>query len=72
VVLRPTLEGGHHKCPQIQRVTNQQIEGQLGYDPSRPADVNKMGAPNYHPTMALLIRGSKPDPRRVRTGAPDR
>jgi hypothetical protein len=31
----------------------------------------KSGAPSCHPATALLIRGSKPDPRRVRTGAPD-
>jgi hypothetical protein len=37
-----------------------------------PADVTKTGTPNCHPAMALLIRCSKPDPRRVRTGAPDR
>jgi hypothetical protein len=30
------------------------------------------GAPRCHLVMALLIRGSKPDPQRVRTGAPDR
>jgi hypothetical protein len=37
-----------------------------------PADVTKMGAPSYQPAMALLICGSKPDPRRVQTGASDR
>jgi hypothetical protein len=31
----------------------------------------KTGALSCHPATALLIRGSKPDPRRVRTGAPD-
>jgi hypothetical protein len=34
-----------------------------------------LGAPKYtvnsHPVTALLNRGSKPDPRRVQTGAPD-
>jgi hypothetical protein len=34
--------------------------------------MQKFGAPNCHPAVALLIRGSKPDPRRVQTGAPDR
>jgi hypothetical protein len=29
------------------------------------------GAPRCHPVTALLNRGSKPDPRRVQTGAPD-
>jgi hypothetical protein len=29
------------------------------------------GAPSCHSAVALLIRGSKLDPRRVRTGAPD-
>jgi hypothetical protein len=32
----------------------------------------KVGAPSCHPAVALLIRGSKPDPRKVRTGTPDR
>jgi hypothetical protein len=35
-----------------------------------PANVKKTETPSCHPAMALLIRGSKPDPRRVRTGAP--
>jgi hypothetical protein len=33
--------------------------------------VKRRGAPSCHPVTALLIRGSKPDPRRVRTGVPD-
>jgi hypothetical protein len=36
-----------------------------------PHRCTKSEAPSCHPTTALLIRGSKPDPRRVRTGAPD-
>jgi hypothetical protein len=32
----------------------------------------KDGAAQAPPRTALLIRGSKPDPRRVRTGTPDR
>jgi hypothetical protein len=36
-----------------------------------PADVKKTRTPSCHPATALLMRGSKPDPRRVRTGAPD-
>jgi hypothetical protein len=40
----------------------------------RPLDgrERKDGAALAPPRTALLIRGSKPDPRRVRTGAPDR
>jgi hypothetical protein len=40
----------------------------------RPLDgrERKDGAAQAPPRTALLIRGSKPDPRRVRTGAPDR
>jgi hypothetical protein len=40
----------------------------------RPLDGRKRkdGAAQAPPRTALLIRGSKPDPRRVRTGAPDR
>jgi hypothetical protein len=33
--------------------------------------MRKVRAPSCHPATALLIRGSKPDPRRVRTGALD-
>jgi hypothetical protein len=33
--------------------------------------MQKSGAPSCHPATTLLIRGSKPDPRRFRTGAPD-
>jgi hypothetical protein len=36
-----------------------------------PEDVKKTETPSSHPATALLIRGSKPDPRRVRTGTPD-
>jgi hypothetical protein len=41
---------------------------------SRPLDGRKRkdGAAQAPPRTTLLIRGSKPDPRRVRTGAPDR
>jgi hypothetical protein len=40
----------------------------------RPLDGRKRkdGAVQAPPRTALLIRGSKPDPRRVQTGAPDR
>jgi hypothetical protein len=58
--------------PSTQRVTDQQLEGQVNHDPTSPADATKMGAPRCHPTTALQIRGSEPDPRRVRTGTPDR
>jgi hypothetical protein len=39
----------------------------------RPLDGRRCrdGAAQAPPRTALLIRGSKPDPRRVRTGAPD-
>jgi hypothetical protein len=47
------------------------FEGRLGREPTDPADATKTGAPSRHPATALLIRGSKPDPRRVRTGAPN-
>jgi hypothetical protein len=47
------------------------FEGWLGREPTNSADVNKTGASSCHPATALLIRGSKPDPRRVRTDAPD-
>jgi hypothetical protein len=38
----------------------------------RVLQMQKSGAPICHPAVHLLIRGSKPDPRRVRTGTPDR
>jgi hypothetical protein len=36
-----------------------------------PCRCKKSWAPSCHPATALLIRGLKPDPRRVRTSAPD-
>jgi hypothetical protein len=70
--LRDTLgESGRHRCPRTWRTTDQQLEGRLGREPMNPADATKTGAPSSDPAMALLIRGSKPSPRRVRTGAPD-
>jgi hypothetical protein len=36
-----------------------------------PRRCKKSGALSCRPATTLLIRGSKPDPRRVRTGAPD-
>jgi hypothetical protein len=55
--------------PSIQRITDQQLKGRFDRAPASPTDVKKTGAPSFHPTTALLIRDSKPDPRRVRTGA---
>jgi hypothetical protein len=37
----------------------------------RVLQMQKSGVPGRHPAAALLIRHSKPDPRRVRTGGPD-
>jgi hypothetical protein len=45
--------------------------GRSDLEPSSPVDAKKSGALSSCPAVALLIRGSKPDPRRVRTGAPD-
>jgi hypothetical protein len=59
------------QMPSIQRITDQQLKGWFNKAPMSPADVKRTGAPSCHPATALLIRGSKPDPRRVRTGAPD-
>jgi hypothetical protein len=42
------------------------FEGRPDREPTNSADVKKTGAPSCYPTTALLIRGSKPDPRRVR------
>jgi hypothetical protein len=68
----PLGESGRHRCPRIRRITDQQVEGRLNREPMNPADATKTGAPSCHPATALLIRGSKPDPRRVRTCTPDR
>jgi hypothetical protein len=46
------------------------VRGWHGQGPSKPADA-KDGGTWLLPRTALLIRGSKPDPPRVRTGAPD-
>jgi hypothetical protein len=50
--------------------TDQRLENWRGQGPLKPADA-KDGSTQLLPRTALLIRGSKPDPRRVRTGAPD-
>jgi hypothetical protein len=54
----------------LQKTTNQQHGSWHGQAPSKPTDA-KDGSTQLLPRTALLIRGSKPDPRRVRTGAPD-
>jgi hypothetical protein len=68
----PLSESGRHKCPRSTRITDHRLKGRSDREPLSPADAKKSGAPNCHPAVALLIRGLKPDPRRVRTGAPDR
>jgi hypothetical protein len=67
----PLGESGRHRCPRIWTTTDQQLEGRLGRELMNPAGATKTGAPSSHPAMALLIRGLKPDPRRVRTSASD-
>jgi hypothetical protein len=67
----PLGESGRHRCPRIRRITDQQLEGRLDREPTNPADATKTGASSCHPATALPIRGSEPDPRRVRIGAPD-
>jgi hypothetical protein len=66
----PLGESGRRECPRIWRITDQQLEGRLGREPTNPANATNTGAPNCHPAMALLIIGSKPDPQRVQTGTP--
>jgi hypothetical protein len=61
---------GRHRCPQFTETTDQRLENWHGQGPSKPVDA-KDGSTWLLPHTALLIRGSKPDPRRVRTGAPD-
>jgi hypothetical protein len=65
------VEGGHCRCPS---------SGDLLINGSRvdstttqwtPQIKPKMGVPWSHPAKVLLIMGSKPDPRRVRTGDSD-
>jgi hypothetical protein len=53
-------------------ITDQWLDGRFSHDPSCPADVDKTEAPSRHPATALLIKGSKTDPRGVRTSALDR
>jgi hypothetical protein len=69
--LSPLSESGRHRCPRFRRITNQQLVGRFDREPPSLADVERWWAPCCHPAAALLIRGSKPDPQRVRTGAPD-
>jgi hypothetical protein len=59
-----------HRRPRLTETTDQQFEDRHGQGPSKPADA-KDGSTPLLPRTALLIRGSKPDPRQVRTGAPD-
>jgi hypothetical protein len=61
---------GCHGRPRFTEITDLQFENWHGQRPSKPADA-KDGSTQLLPRTALLIRGSKPDPRRVRTGAPD-
>jgi hypothetical protein len=61
---------GCHRCPRLAETTDQQFKGWHGQGPSKPADA-KDGSTQLLPRTALLIRGLKPDPRQVRTGAPD-
>jgi hypothetical protein len=61
---------GRHRRPQLTKTTDQRFEDWHGQRPSKPADAKDGSTPQL-PRTALLIRGSKPDPRRVRTGAPD-
>jgi hypothetical protein len=39
----PLDETGHHRCPRIRRITDQQLEGRLSREPMNPADVSRMG-----------------------------
>jgi hypothetical protein len=68
---RPARRERAPQMPSIQRITDQQLKGWFDRALMSPADVKKTGAPSCYPAMALLIRGSKSNPRRVRTGAPD-
>jgi hypothetical protein len=61
---------GRHRCPLFTETTDQWLENWHGQGPSNTADA-KDESTWLLPRTALLIRGSKPDPRRVRTGAPD-
>jgi hypothetical protein len=61
-------ESGRHRYPRFVRIIDQRPVGQPRALESRRC--KKSGAPSCCP--AVLIRGSEPDPRRVRTGAPDR
>jgi hypothetical protein len=53
-----------------QKTTDQQHGSWHSQAPSKPADA-KDGSTQLLPRTTLLIRGSKPDTRRVRTGAQD-
>jgi hypothetical protein len=54
--------------PRLTETTDQQFEDWHGQGPSKPSDA-KDGSTPLLPRTALLIRGSKHDPRQVRTGA---
>jgi hypothetical protein len=67
----PLSESGRRRYPQFKKITDQQLVGRFDRRPPESCRCKKSGAPSCHPATALLIRGSKPNPRRVRTGAPD-
>jgi hypothetical protein len=61
---------GRHRCPRFTETTDKRLENWHDQGPSKPADAND-GTTWLLPCTALLIRVSKPDSRRVQTGAPD-
>jgi hypothetical protein len=71
VVLSPAHRGEASQMPSIRGITDQWLEGRFDRNPLSSTDQTKTGAPYCHLTKALLIRGSDPDPPRVRTGASD-
>jgi hypothetical protein len=72
VVSKPAQRELAPHVPSIYKVYRSAVRGPARLRTLETRRCEKSGAPSCHPATALLIRGSKPDPRRVRTGAPDR
>jgi hypothetical protein len=71
VVSKPTRRERAPQVPSIQEDYCSTTRGLVRPQTPESCRCGKTGAPSCHPAAALLIRGSKHDPRRVRTGTPD-
>jgi hypothetical protein len=62
VVSKPTLRKRAMQVPSIQEGYSSATRGTVRPQAPKSCKCKRSGAPSCHPTTALLIRGSKPDP----------